>query len=347
MRPKVAVWIVLLWVCQWGVARADGPVAHLSEIDRHLISELVVAEVWRPGGANSEALAEILAGFLRSGSIEAASWLVREANPYFSRRLLDPTPFAARATQVSTSDATIHGYEWRQTSESLAQRAGINALSETERFSLYHKLMAEHVSHGPFGMSYLDGCLQGVWENPREFLSGAERACFNPTGVWASPYTRDLGRSVVRVARARAENRSMGAVLDLVEAAVKAEARPGELVDGIAPDELLNEALLALLMDKQTGAVRRLKEIWQAIPVAGKPQGLHAQARAALAAQGRVESEPPRDTPAGRYLVRAIRGLGDPTFQEKNLRFERSLGLGPDTVREDLQRRGLYKAEHD
>ncbi len=71
------------------------------------------------------------------------------------------------------------------------------------------------------------------------------------------------------------------------------------------------------------------------------------QARAAFAAQGRVESEPPRDTSAGRYLVRAIRGLGDPTFQEKNLRFEQSLGLGPDTVREELQRRGPYRAEHD
>ncbi|HPC82000.1 MAG TPA: hypothetical protein P5234_00020 [Thermoanaerobaculaceae bacterium] len=337
--------VVLLLALHCWAAPAAEKVVYLSETDKRLIKELVVAEVWRPGGAKSEALAEVLEGFPRSGSIEAASWLVREANPYFSRRLLDPTPFAARATQVSTSDATIHGYEWRQTSESLAQRAGINALSETDRFSLYHKLMAEHVSHGPFGMSYLDGCLQGVWENPREFLSEAERACFNPTGVWASPYTRDLGRSVVRLAWARAENRSMGAVLDLVEAAVKAEARPGELVDGIAPDVLLEEALLALLMDKQTKAVARLKRTWLAIPVADRPQGLSVEGRAALVAKGRMDSEPPRDTHAGRSLVRAIRALGDPTSQSKNLQFEESLLLGPEHSREELRHRGLLRAE--
>lgn len=347
MRVQVAVVTGVLVACSWGAARATAQVAYLGDGDRHLISELVVAEVWRPGGANSEALAEVLEGFVRAGNLEAASCLVGEALPFVHRRLLDAAPFAAVLQGcISESDRMSHA-NWGSVTKHLNGCVDLEKLSQDSRFAIYHQLISAKARDRQYGLSYVDACLRGLWEDPQRFLREAEAVCFNPTGVWASPYTRDLGRSVVRVARARVENRSMDAVLDLVEAAVKVDARPGELVDGIAPDELLNEALLALLTDKHTQAVRRLKEIWLSIPVVGKPQGLHAQARAALAAQGRVESEPPRDTPAGRYLVRAIRGLGDPTFQEKNLRFERSLGLGPDTVREDLRRRGLYKAEHE
>ena len=347
MRVQVAVVTGVLVACSWGAARADGPVVHLNEIDRYLIKELVVAEVWRPGGAKSEVLADALEGFVKSGNFEAASCLVGEALPFVHRRLLDVAPFAAALQGgIRESDRMSHA-DWGSVTKHLDGCVELEKLSQDSRFAIYHQLIGAKARDRQYGLSYVDACLRGLWEDPQRFLREAEAVCFNPAGVWANPYTPDLGRSVVRVARARAENRTMDAVLDLVEAAVKAELRPGELVDGVAPDELLNEALLALLMDKQTRAVRRLKEIWRSIPVAARPQGLHAQTRAAFAAQGRMDSEPPRDTRAGRYLVRAIRGLGDPTFQEKNLRFERSLGLGPDTVLEELQRKGLYKAEHE
>ena len=333
MRVQVAVVTGVLVACSWGAARADGPVVHLNEIDRYLIKELVVAEVWRPGGAKPDVIAKVLGSFLRSRNYEAAEWLVGEATPFVYRRLLDPGPLAEVASQSPITDSLPGGVEWRDTVRILIDYARIWDLPREERYGLYHRLIAGRVVGGAFGLSYRAACVRGLWEDPREFFAEAEAVC--PSALH------------LRVARARIESSPLDSVLDIVEAAVKAELRPGELVDGVAPDELLDEALLALLMDKQTRAVRRLKEIWRSIPVAARPQGLHAQTRAAFAAQGRVDSEPPRDTWAGRYLVRAIRGLGDPTFQEKNLRFERSLGLGPDTVREELQRKGLYKAEHE
>ena len=88
MRVQVAVVTGVLVACSWGAARADGPVVHLNEIDRYLIKELVVAEVWRPGGAKSEVLADALEGFVKSGNFEAASCLVGEALPFVHRRLL-------------------------------------------------------------------------------------------------------------------------------------------------------------------------------------------------------------------------------------------------------------------
>lgn len=332
-RFRMASGVVLLWALHCWAAPAAEKVVYLSETDERLIKELVLAEVWRPGGANSEALAEVLEGFLKSGNLEAATLLIREARPYFFRRLLDPTPLAAKARQVTTTDKTIHGEQWHRVRDSLANHAGTNALSQGERFDLYSRLIADRVVlHGPFGMTYWQACWRGLWENPAVFLAEVENACPDAAAR-------------LRVARARISPSSLEAVVDLVDAAVKAELRPGELVDGIAPDELLEEALLALLMDKQTKAVARLKRILLAIPVADRPQGLSVEGRAALVAKGRMDSEPPRDTHAGRSLVRAIRALGDPTFQSKNLQFEKSLLLGPEHSREELRNRGLLKAE--
>jgi len=323
--------MTLLFTLLLPVAPSAAQPQFLSESDHHFIKELVVAEVWRPGGADANALAEVLAGFLRSRNYEAASWLVREATPFVDRRLLDPTPLAAVANQMATTDSSPAGVAWGHIAGYLLDYGGVWALSQDRRFALFHKLIAERVLDGTYGLSYKEACVRGLWEDPRAFLSEAEAVC--PSAL------------SLRVAKARTDPSALDAVLDVIDTAVKAELRQSEPVDGIAPDELLDEALLGLLMDKQTKAIPRLKKIWLAIPVPTSANGRAADIRADLVARGRWDKEPPRDNLPGRSLMRAIHGFGDTSFQARNLKFDPSLLPDPKSCRETLQDRGLYQPE--
>lgn len=333
MSSRIAVSMMLLCALLAGAAPLAAQARPLNESDHHFIKELVVAEVWRPGGADANALAEVLAGILRSGNYEAASWLVREATPFVYRRLLDPAPLAAVANEVGVTDSSVAGAEWRETAQRLGRWVEVSRLSQQARFALYHKLIAAREVNGAIGLSYAVACVRGLWEDPREFLAEAESTC--PAGA------------ALRVAHARTDPFALDALLDLIETAVNAELRQSEPVDGIAPDELLNEALLGLLMDKQAKAISRLKKIWLAIPVPTSPNGRTAEIRADLAARGRWDTEPPRDNLPGRYLMRAIRGFGDTSFQSKNLKFNPSLLPDPKSCRDALQDRGLYQPEKE
>jgi hypothetical protein len=341
---EVAAVTVLLALLPGAAPSAAQP-QPLNESDYHFIKELVVAEVWRPGGSDAEALAEVLAGFLRSGNYEAATWLVREATPFVYRRLLDPTPLATVVDRGPAPGDPANAAEWQHMRRDLGDCVELSALPPGRRLALYHELIGTRKLQGAFGLSFVDACLRGMWEDPREFLTEAEGACFNPEGIWARADARDFGKASFRVARARADTSPMDAVLGLIDTAVKAELHQGEPADGIPPDELLDEALLGLLMDKQTKAIARLKKIWLAIPVPSSSDGRAAQIRADLAARGRWDKEPPRDSVAGRHLMRAIRGLGDTSFQAKNLKFDPWLVPDLELCRQALQDRGLYQPE--
>ena len=275
---------------------------------------MVEEEVWRAGGPRPERMLDYLRQTEESGKPEAASAVGKVLQPLFARRWLDPTPFAEYEKARSGELNVV----WQQ-------ELALWKMTAAERQREYAEVLRTGRSNHELGLTWNGAANRALLEQMDNLVPEIEATMErDPHANYQKAETRVPRADLLELAHARPGDWEAN-YLKLIREKIEAQAQMAYPNSDPAANRLIREALLELVHSGNKKLVPQLKALWRSIkdPEMDKPENRRAYSEGVR--RGWRDPDYPRSGLAAENLVRAIRALGDPSFQEKNTQHRKHL----------------------
>lgn len=326
--------LAILVLAARGEAQASDPGERLE------IRALFEDESFRSGGPRQSRVIELYGEALEGGNAEVFRETQRQVFLLIDRHLVDPnafTEFYPDIQKLGRKESRYEdGSEW---TAGLREKCLLWNLTPRDREALYRRAIEPRTSQralpgGQLGeVSWLNAASLGLLEQMDSLVPAIEgRLAATKEDQFNGSEVAYLRSVLLPLARARIAGDWMTGYLELIRKAVRLERTGAPEVD--YSDMLAHEALRELVQKGRTDALDDLTAVWG------------DASRSRVSRVGDVGEERPtlwRD-PGSVVLVRAIRALGRPTFEEATWRewYRRT----PADSRKALVERGVLKPRH-
>lgn len=311
VRRRLAIGALAILVL---AARGEALASDLGE--RQEIRTLFEDESFRSGGPRQSRVIELYGEALEGGNAEIFRETQRQVFLLVDRHLVDPnafTEFYPDILKLGRKESPYDGgTEW---TAGLREKCLLWSLAPREREALYRRVIETRTSQRGLlggqleGMSWLNAASLGLLEHMDSLvpaiegrLAATKEDQFNGSEV---AYVRSV---LLPLAKARIAGDWVKGYLELIRRTVLVERTGAIEVD--YSDMLAHEALMELVQKGRTDVLDDLTAVW----------GDASRNRASKA--GHVVEEQPTfwRVPSSVLLVRAIRALGKPTFEDATWR---------------------------
>jgi hypothetical protein len=330
----------------------------LSYQDQYLLDRLVQDELWRAAGPREGALRDLLLETLEGRNPEAIRILCNHLKEWAARGWLDVEALDRMMIVAKTLEQPGGVIDGRWLSRNISEARALASMSEHERVQFYRRVIESRLTDSATGLTWYAAAHLSLLAGADQLLPAIRSAVATaPSSRFEEVLVEDLRAVDIPVSEARTVSDPCNALVDLVAANLdpnsssalqEAQFRPSDVV--------VREALLSIVWHRDCAVRQRLLDLWRSLPLAGLPRPaeiadpkqyeklrekvMRGHAREADA--GRADPEPQRRGLHAVLLTRAIRALGDPSFQRRN--DDRTLAVSGDQARARLKHDGVFPA---
>jgi len=273
-------------------------------------------EVWRAGGPRQDRMLAYFEQALASGKPKAVRAVEEVLWPLFARRWLDPTPLAVYLPQLRELSRTSSSPF--DLANGWTAEVALWNMSHSERQRAYSEVLSTGKPNDELRLAWNGAAGRALLEHMDALLPEIEGLIEKPPpSPNASASASYLRVVLVPLAHGRSGN-WVEAYVRLIRERLDEQQNQPDLDPNSLGNRLIREALLELVHADKKGLLTRLKDLWRSIPNEEVATPEKRREYAAYAARGFRDPDYPRNGPPAEDLVRAIRSLGDPSFQEKN-----------------------------
>lgn len=287
--------------------------------DRGLTGELqdvLQEEVWRAGGPRQDRMLDYFKQAVESNKPEAIAAVQGVLWSLFSRRWLDPTPFAEYLPRLRELSRTPP--DPRDLVTGWREEVALWRMSAAERQRAYSEVLRSGKPNRELGLAWGNAAYRALLEHMDSLVPEIEASMErDPNANYQKAETRVARADLLELARARS-GEWMANYLGLIREQLEAQAKEPDSYENVSRGRLINEALLELVRAGDKRLLGPLKTLWRSIPNEEMATPEQRQEYAKYAARGFRDPDYPREGLAAEDLVRAIRALGEPSFQAKN-----------------------------
>lgn len=314
------------------------------DADLYRVRLVLDAEVFRPGGPRQEHVETLLKQAIAAGNPRVVAEVVGGIGNMARRRWIRIAPLEPLFGELERIGERARTGEGSGLSRGLQRQLELERLGEQGRRGLYRGFLKSGQSDSVhYLMTWELAAYNAILEGMDDLLPEIEAAISSNA---VSPGGRGgldgLNRIALPLARARQGDWVAGH-LDLLRRLVtdpsKAATRDSGSKDGI----LARELVAALAQNGGKRALEGLLDIWRVLPAQEfwGDQQTWSSAHAEHMAAGKTDPEVMHTGPLADELRLAIRALGRPRFQEKNM--SGSYSPSPEQAETELKARGLLK----
>jgi hypothetical protein len=253
--------------------------------------------------------------------------------PLIVRRRLDPnllTPYLSRIEAVRSPGYSHWGADF---AHDVRRTTTLYNLSERDREALYRSSLGNGKPNLEYHLTWQTAALRALDERLDSLVGEIEVAIAShkPTDSAGASLVADLQPVDLPLAHARLTADWVNEYMKHIQNCTDEQALSHNDDPDSWQDRLVHDALQDLVWSGQRQLVPQLKTVWRSIKEPEYEAAAKREEWARLVQLGKADSDYPRGGVLALDLGRAIRALGEPSFQAKNLHL--------DDVRQKLEAR--------
>jgi hypothetical protein len=290
------------------------------------VCELLDSELWRVGGPRPERVVRLFRRAVEAGDPGVVGAFQRAIVPIIRRGWLDADLFEALVPRLE--ELTTRGRGSLDLARAFREEIVLARLSAAEREALHLSLLRTGEGDAELGLSWQGAACRVLEEHQDGLVPEVEAALSRPSEARESAQVAGYAREVLLpLAHARRSGDWATGYLNLIREDVERQIEVRDTREDSLANRRVREALLELVHEGVREALPVLKELWYALeePVYEQPETLERHRR--FVAMGLADADYPRRGPVALDLTRAIRALGEPAFQTKNVPTWRGLEI--------------------
>jgi hypothetical protein len=301
--------------------RAEG----VPDNDRARDVELLLgAELWRVGGPRPEVLVAFFGRAVAAGDPMTVAAVASVFQPLFDHRMLDPNLCARFLPQLEEMSTGPNRSHVENLARPFREEIKLYNLSEAEREDLFGSVLRSGRDNHEYGLSWATAAVRALDEHMERLTALVESqiAVGQATDSVGGARIRAIREVWLPLALARQSADWPGEYMKLIAQRVEEQAVDRDYDCCTLRNRLMREALLELVYGGKRETLTGLKALWRSLK---EPEYEASAKRAEWARDAErrvVDPDYPRRGWVALDLAQAIRALGEPSFQAKNLHLE-------------------------